>query len=309
MKTMAKIIGAVLIILGLGAVGNQIAHKATPVHPVQQTGQTQTVTQTNGKNNTEIKLLNVKYGTSSANTMNIYVPKGANSTTPFVLFIHGGAWTTGDKNDVAVVQLALGMKGIASAAMNYRFASKSVHYPELMDDVGTAVNYVSDHGKDWNINTNHMVIGGISAGAHMAMLYAYKYDTGSHISAVISLAGPSNLTDLVLLNNAAKINLIGGVNSLVGATYIAGKPLDAKFTTASPIDNIKNIPTLLIHGTGDMVVSYDQSVKMDAALGSAGVPHQLLSIPGANHDLGLANPATATKITNAVVNWVHTYNK
>lgn len=309
MKIMFKILGAAAVLIGLGIAGNQINHQ-TP-KPVQPTGQVQqsTTTQTNGKNNTEIVLRDVKYGTDARNTMNVFIPKGATSTTPFILFMHGGAWISGDKNDVAIVQLALGAQGIASASINYRYASKTVHYAELMSDVNTAVNYINDHGKDWNVDTSKIAIGGISAGAHMAMLYAYQYDNANRIDAVISMAGPTNLADPTVLDASVKNKLIGGVENMVGAKYIAGKPLDQKFTNSSPINRVKNVPTLLIHGTGDTIVAYDQSVKMDAALAAAGVPHKLMSITGANHDLGFGNPTTAKQIADEVVKWIKKYEK
>ncbi len=308
MKTILKIFAGILIFIGISAIGKQIAHNTRPPQLVNQ-DQKITTTQTAGKNDTEIVLRDVKYGPDKQNTMNVYIPKGASSTTPFILFIHGGAWVSGDKNDVAIVQLALGKENIASASINYRFASETVHYPELMADVNRAVDYIVAHGKDWNVDTNKIAIGGISAGAHMSMLYAYAYDMGNHIDAVISLAGPSNIADYTILDASVKNKLIGGVNSMVGVDYVSGETLDQKFADASPINHIKNIPTLLVHGTGDTVVMYDQSVKMNTALANAGVPHQLLSIPGANHDLGLANPVTATQITNAVVSWIKKYEK
>lgn len=307
---MFKIIGGILVLLGIGAIGNQMSHQpikqAVPV--VQQPLSKPLVTQTSGKNDKEIVLRDVAYGNDKRNTMNVFIPKGASSTTPFILFMHGGAWISGDKNDVAIVQLALGKEGIASAAINYRYASKTVHYTELMNDVNSAVDYIVLHGKDWNVNTEKMAIGGISAGAHMAMLYAYHYDSGNHISSVISLAGPSNIADVTILNASVVNKLIGGVEKMVGTTYTAGQSLNQKFSDASPINFIKNVPTLLIHGTSDTIVTYDQSVKMGTALATAGVPHKLMSITGANHDLGLGNPTTAKNIADEVVMWVKRYS-
>ncbi len=309
MKTMFKILGAAAVLIGLGIAGNQISHQQPKSNQPAGQNQQASTTQTNGKNNTELVLRDMSYGPDKRNTMNIFIPKGATSTTPFVLFMHGGAWVSGDKNDVAIVQLALGAQGIASASINYRYASKSVHYAELMNDVNLAVNYINDHGKDWNLDTSKIAIGGISAGGHMAMLYAYRYDTGNHINAVISMAGPSNIADTAVLDASVQNRLIGGVESMVGAKYTAGKTLDQKFADASPINFIKNVPTLLIHGTGDTVVAHAQSVTMDAKLASAGVPHKLMSIPNTNHDMGLGNPDTAKKIAEAVVSWVKKYEK
>lgn len=304
MKTMGKIIGGIIVLLGIGAIGNQLHQPPRP-----PTNQSASSTSTQGNNNKEIVLRDVKYGNDTRNTMNILVPKGSNDKTPFILFMHGGAWVTGDKNDVAIVQLALGGAGIASAAINYRYASDSVHYPELMNDVNSAVNYIVDHGKDWNVDTNKVAIGGISAGAHMALLYGYQYDKGNHISSIISLAGPVDLTNVDFLNGATLLKLIDGANKMTGAKYEFGKPVPSQFKTASPIQYVKNVPTLIIHGTGDIVVPYAQAELLSDKLKQKSYIHDLMTIPNANHDLGLGNQATAKQIADRVVEWVKRYSK
>ena len=304
---MFKIIGAALVILGIGAAGNQIANRQPQTQPsqtVQSSTQSAVSSQPTKK---DLVLRDVKYGNDKRNTMNVLIPKGSNDKTPFILFMHGGAWVSGDKNDVAIVQLALGGAGIASASINYRYASNSIHYPELMNDVNSAVNYIVAHGKDWNVNTNKIAIGGISAGAHMALLYAYHYDSGNHISSVISMAGPVDLTNVAFLDGAAKLNLIGGANKLAGATYVAGKSVPSQFKDASPIQYVKNVPTLIIHGTGDMVVPYAQAELLADAMKQKSYTHDLMTIDGANHDLGLGNQTTAKKIADKVVSWVKEY--
>lgn len=308
---MFKIIGGILVLLGIGAIGNQMSHQpikqAVPV--VQQPLSKPLVTQTSGKNDKEIVLRDVAYGNDKRNTMNVFIPKGASSTTPFILFMHGGAWISGDKNDVAIVQLALGKEGIASAAINYRYTSKTVHYTELMNDVNSAVDYIVLHGKDWNVNTEKMAIGGISAGAHMALLYGYQYDKGNHISSIISMAGPTDMTNVDFLNGATLLKLIDGANKMTGANYEPGKPIPNQFKDASPIQYIKNVPTLIIHGTGDMIVPYAQAELLSDKLKQKSYTHDLMTIPNANHDLGLGNPATAKQIADRVVEWVKKYYK
>lgn len=307
MKTMFKIIGVALVILGIGAVGNHLAHP-TPVQAPQQQLSSQSAA-TAEPIKKDLVLRDVKYGTDKRNTMNILIPKGSNDKTPFVLFMHGGAWVSGDKNDMAIVQLALGGAGIASASINYRYASNTIHYAELMNDVNSAVNYIADHGKDWNINTNKMAIGGISAGAHTALLYAYHYDSGNHISSVISMAGPVDLTNVDFLNGATLLKLIDGANKMTGAKYEAGKAVPTQFKDASPLQYVKNVPTLIIHGTGDMVVPYAQAELLSDVLKQKSYTHDLMTIPGANHDLGLGNQATAKQIADKVVAWVKQYDK
>lgn len=307
MKTLFKIIGvAVLLLLGVGIIGNQINHQPAKQLPSGQ--QSSPVTQSEPTKK-DLVLRDVQYGPDKRNTMNVLVPKGSTDKTPFILFMHGGAWVSGDKNDVAIVQLALGGAGIASASINYRYASDMVHYSQLMNDVNSAVNYIVDHDNDWGITVNKMAIGGISAGAHMALLYAYHYDSGNHISSVISMAGPVDMTNVAFLDSATKLNLISGANKLVGATYIAGKPVPNQFKDASPIQYVKNVPTLIIHGTGDIIVPYAQAELLADAMKQKSYTHDLLTIDGANHDLGLGNQATAKKIADKVVSWVKEYSK
>ena len=313
MKTIGKIIGVVIIILVIGGIINSIKNKNPDPRPAisSSTDIQSSTSQNNSSEPTkkDLVLRDVKYGNNKRNTMNILVPKGSNNETPFILFMHGGAWVSGDKNDVAIVQLALGGAGIASASINYRYASDSVHYPELMSDVNSAVNYIVDHGKDWNVNTNKMAIGGISAGAHMALLYGYQYDKGNHISSIISMAGPTDMTNVDFLNGATLLKLIDGANKMVGAKYEFGKPVPSQFKDASPVQYIKNIPTLIIHGTGDMVVPYAQAELLSDKLKQKSYTHDLMTIPNANHDLGLGNQATAKQIADRVVEWVKKYKK
>ena len=313
MKTIGKIIGVVIIILVIGGIINSIKNKNPDPRPAisSSTDIQSSTSQNNSSEPTkkDLVLRDVKYGNDKRNTMNILVPKGSTNETPFILFMHGGAWVSGDKNDVAIVQLALGGAGIASASINYRYASDSVHYEGLMSDVNSAVNYIVDHGKDWNVNTNKMAIGGISAGAHMALLYGYQYDKGNHISSIISMAGPTDMSNVDFLNGATLLKLIDGANKMTGAKYEFGKPVPNQFKDASPIQYVKNVPTLIIHGTGDMVVPYAQAELLSDKLKQKSYTHDLMTIPNANHDLGLGNQATAKQIADKVVEWVKRYSK
>lgn len=257
----------------------------------------------------EQKINNASYGNHERNKMDIYLPKDRSNNTPFVLLIHGGGWVSGDKGDMAAFQDSLLVRGIASASMNYRYASGSVHYEEQMEDVGKALSYCLGKADEWHIRKDKYILGGASAGAHMSMLYAHRFNTQYSITGVISAAGPTDITDVDWLNYAAIISQLSNIQNMVGAQYYFGQALDARFAAASPIKGVKNIPTLMIHGDNDLVVPYVQSQKMVVAMNNAGYTNKLQTIPGAGHDLGLANPATANLIINEIALWVNTYGR
>jgi acetyl esterase/lipase len=257
----------------------------------------------------EAKMQNISYGADTRNKMDVYLPKNRTAATPFVILIHGGAWVAGSKDDMRGFQDLLLTRGFASMAMNYRYVSTTVHYQQLMEDVQKALTYCISKSGEWNIRSTKIIISGASAGAHMAVLYGYKYDTENRISGIISLAGPTDLTDPAMLNYAASIGLGGVVNNLAGATYVPGQPVDPKFTAASPLKQAKNMPTLMVHGTVDLTVPYVQAELLKNHLTQLGYTNKLVTITGAGHDLGLTVPANLVLVENEFRTWVETYSR
>jgi acetyl esterase/lipase len=233
---MKKIIFGIVLVLLAGGIINNLSQKKEGIKKNIPTAQVPSI-----QNNLQENTLNESYGKDPRNTITVVLPKNRDKKTPFILFLHGGAWTSGDKKDVAVIQLILSQQGIASAAINYRYASNTVHYKELMTDVGNAVTYIENSMDAWNIGKKKITIGGISAGAHMSLLYAYGYDTNNNISSVISMAGPTDISLTDMLDLAVKNRMIGFVNWLVNDTYTQGVAVSTKFKDASPITYVKNI--------------------------------------------------------------------
>lgn len=297
---MNKIIPIAVVLLLLGAFAHNLSTRSNQPGPKKNQGQ---------NTNIQTGKTDFSYGNDPRNTLHIVVPKDINSSTSFILFIHGGAWTSGDKKDMLGIQQVFAGQGIASGAINYRYASASVHYDDLMNDVHSAVVYIEDHMGEWGLTKKKIAIGGISAGAHMSLLYTYVYDSEKNISSVISLAGPTDLTQTDMLDTAVKNRMITFVEWLTNGTYKNQIATGSGFAAASPIKHIRNIPTLLIQGNKDSIVLYNQSVALDTALTQAGVAHKFVTIPNANHDLGLAVPANAIRIGNEVTSWIKKYSK
>jgi acetyl esterase/lipase len=256
----------------------------------------------------EEKQIDVRYGTFLSSKMDIYLPAFRNKHTPFVILIHGGAWTLGDKEWNREVQDSFLSKGIASANLNYRFADDNqVHFPQMLEDIDSAVNYCINHAADWNTRKESFVVSGTSAGGHLSLLYAFT--TGKKINSVIANCPPTDLADTALLNYERKIGILPAIEKMVGAKYDPGQTLPQKFSFASPLYHVKSIPTLLIHGTADRTVPYSQSIRLDHELALKKVPHKLLSIPGADHDLMLNDPKTKAWIVTETVAWVLKYGR
>jgi acetyl esterase/lipase len=259
-------------------------------------------------NFTEEKLTDIAYGSFSSSKMDVYLPANRNTQTPFVILIHGGAWVNGDKRLDTPTQDSLLAHGIACANINYRFADNlQTHYPQMLADIDSAVNYCIAHAHEWNIRKDNFVISGASSGGHLSLLYGYT--TNKKVSAIIAECPPTDLADTAFLNYVTKRGLLAVIQKMTGAIYTPGQSLAPEFAASSPVHHIKNIPALLIHGTADKTVPYSQSVELDKRLTSKNIIHKLITIPGADHDCNINVPVTRTMIYKEIIAWAWKYGK
>lgn len=124
---------------------------------------------------------------------------------------------------------------------------------------------------------------GESAGAHLAMLQAYKYKNPVRIKAVVSLFGPSDLADMY--NNPVNGNpaISFGIAQAVGTTPLQNPAL---YINSSPINFITAntaVATILLHGGMDALVAPAQSVAVQARLATAGIANEFILYPDKNH--------------------------
>jgi|SRR6218665_132135 len=258
----------------------------------------------------EEKFKDIAYGFFPSSKMDVYLPAGRNAQTPFMIVIHGGAWVLGDKIWGTRTQDTLLAHGMASVNINYRFADDGlIHYPQLLADIDSVLDYCISHADEWQTRKENFILNGESAGAHLALLYGYT--TPKKISTIIAECAPTNLADTTVLNYYAKNDpsLLQAICKMAGATYTPGQPAASEFAAASPVYAVKNIPTLFFHGMADPVVPYSQATDLEKKLKNAGYVHQLISIPGAGHDLGLNSPEGRTLIYKEMIDWIRKYGK
>ena len=250
---------------------------------------------------TSSTILNVSYGSDAAQKMDVYLPANRTTTnTKVIIMIHGGGWTSGDKTDFIsfVDTLKKRLPDYAIFNINYRLSANPNNlFPAQELDTKAAVEYIYSKAAEYKIS-NKYVLMGASAGAHLAMLQAYKYNAPVKAKAVVSFFGPSDLTDMY--NNPVGGNplLSLGLAGAVGATPFENPAL---YTNSSPVTFINNItamPTILLHGGIDPLVSPVQSVAVQIKLNAAGILNQLVSYPAGGH--GDWDAATYTDAFNKI---------
>lgn len=229
---------------------------------------------------------NVSYGPDLLQKMDIYLPPSrSTSTTKAIILIHGGGWTSGDKNDfVSIVDtLKRRFPGYAIFNINYRLSSNPYNlFPTQEMDVKSAVEYIYNKSSEYQVSTKYVLIGA-SAGAHLAMLQAYKYNIPVKVKAVVSFFGPADLTDMY--NNPVGNNpfLSATLAQAIGATPAQNPGIYYQSSPVNFISSNSGMPTILIHGGADPLVSTSQSGAIKTSLTAAGIVNQYVYYPSGGH--------------------------
>lgn len=219
--------------------------------------------------------VDVSYGSHTRQKYDIHLPARRNINTPVILMIHGGAWIAGQKEDFNqyIELIKSRWNSVAIVTMNYRYASTAnkIHHAEIMADIASVVEHLSTNTTKYQISKNIGVIGA-SAGAHLAMIYAYKYN--SNIKCVGDIFGPTIFNDWEWYNafNLATNTKTGDIL----AEYV-GKMWDTTaYKAVSPYWNVSSTtqPTIIFHGSLDPVVPVYHSQWHYNKLKALNVPTQ-----------------------------------
>lgn len=221
--------------------------------------------------------------------LDLYLPtKESDKPLPVVMWIHGGGWQRGSKENCPLIWLA--NEGYAVVSLGYRLIPEA-KWPMPFDDACAAIRFLRTNAAKYKLDANRFVVAGGSSGGNLASIVGVMdrlrdEAVSSYVQGVIDFYGasdaltmPSNVpgpdkTDADLAKtNAAR--LIGGI--------VRDHPDLAK--QMSPIYHVSkgDPPFLIIHGDQDKQVPLEQSERLHKKLKEAGVPSTLHVIKGAGH--------------------------
>ncbi|MBQ7654606.1 MAG: alpha/beta hydrolase fold domain-containing protein [Clostridia bacterium] len=240
-----------------------------------------------------ISLKDVSYGPDARNVMDIYLPKNMSGDCSLIMYIHGGAWVGGDKDNYGSIPYADCAKyGLVTVSISYRYASASVNGNMIMDDVQAAVAKSKEIAAQYGLNLTKMMTTGASAGAHLAMLYAYARRDVSAVEpvCVFDQCGPTNLASSSYWNSSLGTNTISYVLSYMSGTIVINRDTQianaAALLNVSPINYLATaVPTIICHGKDDATVNYNEATNLASSLWAQGTPCELITFPNSGHSL------------------------
>ncbi len=151
-----------------------------------------------------------------------------------------------------------------------------------VDDVRKSVAYVREHAAEYRVNPDQIVLIGESAGAQLASMAALKPGPEGTVKALVAFYSPS---DLVTLVNTMPL-IPDSVRQAVKGTLFEDL-LNGYLREMSPTNAIHpgEPPFLLIHGTADQVVPFQQSVDLCNKIRKAGSECEVYPVEGGRHGL------------------------
>ena len=224
--------------------------------------------------------------------LDLYVPADVVSP-PVIVWVHGGAWRGGSKNNPSIQSLT--NHGYAIASVDYRL-SPVAPFPAQIHDIKAAIRYLRGTAKDHGIAADRMAISGGSAGGHLAALVGVSngvkllegdlgqhQDQSSNIQAIVVFYGASNLTTILQQSTPHGLSVrVPALELLLGGSPDS-KPDLARL--ASPVYRVdKDDPPLLwYHGDQDPQMPINQAHEMIGAYKKLGLPATLEPVYGGAH--------------------------
>src|SRR5262245_15898867 len=225
--------------------------------------------------------------------LNLLLPKTPKDDRPLpvIAYIHGGAWLGGSRaaGHGRLAGYAAGGE-YAGISIGYRLTGEAI-WPAQIHDCKAAIRWIRANARKYNLDPDRIGVIGDSAGGHLVAMLGTSggvkelegdlgphKDVSSRVQCVVDLFGPSDLPAMKdypsSLNHDAASSpegkLVGGRVSDKKAVAAAASPI----TYVSPDDP----PFLIIHGNKDMVVPYNQSERLSAALKKAKVECYFITV-------------------------------
>ncbi|MCF8258656.1 MAG: alpha/beta hydrolase [Flavobacteriales bacterium] len=248
-------------------------------------------------------LIEMSYGSGLRHRMDVALPAGRDTTTPVVIFIHGGAWVFGDKSVFADDIAQYAAEGIACATINYRYASElaGIGHPDIPNDVRAAIDHIVSKSGLWQVSPTRFGLVGHSAGGHLALQAAYTLNSDGRIKACASWAGPVDFLD----PDQLAINGATDMFRIYTGTTLTTAADSALYREASPQHRAHADvpPTLIVHGTVDDIVPYLVGQRMKLKLDMLGAENSLITLTGQGHGW---TGQTLEHVRSETLDWFHT---
>jgi acetyl esterase/lipase/lysophospholipase L1-like esterase len=245
-------------------------------------------------------LQDVEIGKGGEKTLKMDIVMPSEQTAeplPAIVYIHGGGWNHGSKDDHLMKLVGIAKRGYVAVAIQYRLTHEAI-FPGQLEDCKLAIRYLRGRAKTYNIDIDRIGVWGNSAGGHLAALLGTTkgipefegnggwQEFSSEVNAVVDWSGPVDFS-------TEYSNNYSSVTKLLGVRAFDDKERALKAMPTSYIT--EETPAFLIfHGDKDNIVPYTQSITLYEALKSKGVDVTFKLLKGEGHNYASKEPEIMT---------------
>ena len=227
--------------------------------------------------------------------LDAYYTEDGKADKPVLIYIHGGGWIQGTRETHAYYPKVFANHGYVAFALEYDLSSPERHLAESTElQIVEAFAWVKNHAADFGGDITRLCVAGGSAGGNLALELAYKINAGIYETAAdgtelptvraASVTFPAASVAAVYYNDDL---VLGGTVHNMAASYTGCSPEEnpVLYDSLAPANAItaNTPPTNIVLGAGDVIVPPKETYELDVALEKAGIAHQTVTIPYANH--------------------------
>jgi acetyl esterase/lipase len=214
----------------------------------------------------------VSYGAGARRTLDVYAPDTP-GTHPVIVFIYGGSWRNGRKEEYAFAGRAFAAHRFVTVVPDYRLVP-GVRFPSFIEDCAAAVKWTQDHAGEFGGDASRIVLVGHSAGAYNAMMVAldtqYLRAAGADAARVRGVAGLAGPYDFAPFEGPVTRSAFGDAP-------------DPALTQPVHFARADAPPLLLLWGDDDTTVGPRNLRSLEAAMRAAGGQVESKIYPHVNH--------------------------
>lgn len=216
----------------------------------------------------------LSYGADARQKLDIYRPAGGDKNAPTLVFVYGGSWNSGRRQEYSFVGRAFASRGFVTVIADYRLVPEHL-YPAFVQDSAKAVAWTYRNIASYGGNPKKLYVVGHSAGAYNAMMVAlnprFLGDEGLPLSIIDAAAGLSGPYDFLPLDVDETRAAFRGVANLENT-----QPVNWAGRGRKP-------PVFVATGDADEFVKPRNTQALAAALRRSGNRVEEKSYPGVDH--------------------------
>ena len=230
---------------------------------------------------TEHRGLRCPDGSGGSKRLDLFVPADAEGPVPLVVWIHGGAWLSGSRDDVEPYLRILASRGFAAAGVDYTVSPRGT-YPSAVREVAAAITFLRTRAADFGLDPHRIVLAGDSAGAQLAAQLAAlstnpEYARSTRLSPPLD---PADLRGVVLHCGVYDVHALAELRGLLGWGFktalwaYSGNRNWSETPAGEQISVLEHVtaafpPAFVTGGNGDSLTG-SQSVPLAARLAALG---------------------------------------